>query len=159
MQAALMAAQGQVDAIAMAAAVADHRRVEPLAHKLSKQELGQLWAEGWEQVPDLLAGLVASRPTGQTILGFAAYSGDGLPAAREKLRRKGCDWLFANPIDQPDAGFGSPSNQGWLLGPGGEEIQLQPAAKLAIAHQLLTALRPPGPLPGHRVLPRAGANP
>jgi phosphopantothenoylcysteine decarboxylase/phosphopantothenate--cysteine ligase len=159
MQAALMAAQGQVDAIAMAAAVADHRRVEPLAHKLSKQELGQLWAEGWEQVPDLLAGLVASRPTGQTILGFAAYSGDGLPAAREKLRRKGCDWLFANPIDQPDAGFGSPSNQGWLLGSGGEEIQLQPAAKLAIAHQLLTALRPPGPLPGHRVLPRAGANP
>ena len=142
MQAALMAAQGQVDAIAMAAAVADHRRVEPLARKLSKQELGEFWAEGWEQVPDLLVGLVASRPPGQMILGFAAHSGDGLAAAREKLRRKGCDWLFANPIDQPDAGFGSSTNQGWLLGPGGEEIQLQPAAKLAIAHQLLTALRP-----------------
>ncbi len=143
MQAALMAAQGQVDAIAMAAAVADHRRVEPMAHKLSKLALGDLWAEGWEQVPDLLAGLVASRPPGQTILGFAAYSGDGLAAAREKLRHKGCDWLFANPIDQPDAGFGSPSNQGWLLGPGGQEIEMQPASKLAIAHQLLTALRPP----------------
>ena len=159
MQAALTTAQGQVDAIAMAAAVADHRRVEPLAHKPSKQELGELWAEGWEQVPDLLAGLVASRPPGQTILGFAAHSGDGLAAAREKLRRKGCDWLFANPIDQPDAGFGSPSNQGWLLGPGGQEIKMQPASKLAIAHQLLTALKPPGPLPGHRVLPRAEANP
>ena len=159
MQAALTTAQGQVDAIAMAAAVADHRRVEPLAHKPSKQELGELWAEGWEQVPDLLAGLVASRPPGQTILGFAAHSGDGLSAAREKLRRKGCDWLFANPIDQPDAGFGSPSNQGWLLGPGGQEIKMQPASKLAIAHQLLTALKPPGPLPGHRVLPRAEANP
>ena len=159
MQAALTTAQGQVDAIAMAAAVADHRRVEPLAHKPSKQELGELWAEGWEQVPDLLAGLVASRPPGQTILGFAAHSGDGLAAAREKLRRKGCDWLFANPIDQPDAGFGSPSNQGWLLGPGGQEIKMQPASKLAIAHQLLTALKPPGPLPGNRVLPRAEANP
>jgi len=143
MQAALMAAQGQVDAIAMAAAVADHRRVEPMAYKLSKLALGDLWAEGWEQVPDLLAGLVASRPPGQTILGFAAYSGDGLAAAREKLRHKGCDWLFANPIDQPDAGFGSPGNQGWLLGPGGQEIEMQPASKLAIAHQLLTALRPP----------------
>ena len=159
MQAALSVAQGQVDAIAMAAAVADHRRVEPVARKLSKQELGELWVEGWEQVPDLLAGLVASRPPGQTILGFAAHSGDGLAAAREKLRRKGCDWLFANPIDQPDAGFGSPSNQGWLLGPAGQDIQLEPASKLAIAHQLLTALRPPGPLPGHRVLPRAEANP
>jgi len=142
MQAALMAAQGQVDAIAMAAAVADHRRVEPLARKLSKQELGEFWAEGWEEVPDLLVGLVASRPPGQTILGFAAHSGDGLAAAREKLRRKGCDWLFANPIDQPDAGFGSSTNQGWLLGPGGQDIQLQPDSKLAIAHQLLTALRP-----------------
>jgi phosphopantothenoylcysteine decarboxylase/phosphopantothenate--cysteine ligase len=159
MQAALSAAQGQVDAIAMAAAVADHRRLEPQARKLSKQELGELWVEGWEQVPDLLAGLVASRLPGQAILGFAAHSGDGLAAAREKLRHKGCDWLFANPIDQPDAGFGSPSNQGWLLGPGGQDIQLQPASKLSIAHQLLTALRPPGPLPGHRVLPRAEANP
>jgi hypothetical protein len=46
-----------------------------------------------------------------------------------------------------------------LLGPGGQDIQLQPASKLSIAHQLLTALRPPGPLPGHRVLPRAEANP
>ena len=142
MQAALVAAQGQVDAIAMAAAVADHRRVEPLARKLSKQELGEFWAEGWEEVPDLLAGLVARRPPGQTILGFAAHSGDGLAAAREKLRRKGCDWLFANPIDQPDAGFGRPTNQGWLLGPGGQEIEIQPASKHAIAHQLLTALRP-----------------
>ena len=125
----------------------------PLARKLSKQELGELWVEGWEQVPDLLAGLVASRPPGQAILAFAAHSGDGLAAAREKLSRKGCDWLFANPIDQPDAGFGSPTNQGWLLGPGGQSIQLQPASKLAIAHQLLTALRPPGPQLGPRVLP------
>jgi len=171
MQAALGVAQGQVDAIAMAAAVADHRRVAPMAHKLSKQELGEAWATGWEQVPDLLAGLVASRPEGQTILGFAAQSGDGLAAAREKFRRKGCDWLFANPIDQPDAGFGSPSNHGWLLGPDGQEMQLLPASKLAIAHQLLTALRPPAPpsgslpgrlsgsLPGHRDLHPAGANP
>jgi len=159
MQAALTLAQGQVDAIAMAAAVADHRRVEPLARKLSKQELGDLWTEGWEQVPDLLAGLVASRPPGQMILGFAAQSGDGLSAAREKVRRKGCDWLFVNPIDQPDAGFGSPSNQGWLLGPDGQEIQLQQAPKLAIAHQLLTALRPPALPSGHQDRHRAEADP
>jgi phosphopantothenoylcysteine decarboxylase/phosphopantothenate--cysteine ligase len=145
MQAALGVAQGQVDAIAMAAAVADHRRVEPLARKLSKQELGELWAEGWEQVPDLLAGLVASRPFGQAILGFAAQSGDGLAAAREKLRRKGCDWLFANPIDQPDAGFGSPTNQGWLLGPGERCEPVGPASTLAIAHRLLSALLALGP--------------
>ena len=141
---ALAAAQPQADVLAMAAAVADHRRAQPSARKLGKTELGAALADGWQQVPDLLAALVAQRPPGQTILGFAAQSGDGLAEARQKLAAKGCDWLFANPIDQPGAGFGSPTNRGCLLGPGGQETSLGPASKLAIAHQLLTAIRPPG---------------
>jgi phosphopantothenoylcysteine decarboxylase/phosphopantothenate--cysteine ligase len=140
---ALAAAQPQADVLAMAAAVADHRRAQPSARKLGKAELGAALADGWQQVPDLLAALVAQRPPGQTILGFAAQSGDGLAEARHKLAAKGCDWLFANPIDQPGAGFGSPTNRGCLLGPGGQETSLGPASKLAIAHQLLTAIRPP----------------
>ena len=141
---ALAAAQPQADVLAMAAAVADHRRAQPWARKLGKAELGAALADGWQQVPDLLAALVAQRPPGQTILGFAAQSGDGLAEPRHKLAAKGCDWLFANPIDQPGAGFGSPTNRGCLLGPGGQETSLGPASKLAIAHQLLTAIRPPG---------------
>ena len=141
---ALAAAQPQANVLAMAAAVADHRRAKPWPTKLIKAALGEALADGWEQVPDLLAGLVAQRPAGQCILGFAAQSGDGLAEARQKLARKGCDWLFANPIDQPQAGFGSDTNQGWLLGPGGTEMRLASASKLAIAHQLLSAIRPPG---------------
>jgi phosphopantothenoylcysteine decarboxylase / phosphopantothenate---cysteine ligase len=147
MEQALVAAQPRADAVAMAAAVADHRRSSPPSDKLSKAALGPTLSQGWEAVPDLLAGLVQTRPPGQVILGFAAQSGDVLGQAREKWRRKGCDLLFANPIDQPDAGFGAGSNQGWLLGPGGQERPLGPAGKLALAHQLLTAmgalLRPP----------------
>ncbi len=141
---ALAAAQPQADVLAMAAAVADHRRANPWPSKLTKADLAVALADGWQEVPDLLAGLVAQRPAGQCILGFAAQSGDGLAEARQKLARKGCDWLFANPIDQPQAGFASPTNQGWLLGPGGSETCLKSASKLAIAHQLLTAIRPPG---------------
>ncbi len=143
LEAALAAAQPQADAIAMAAAVADHRRAVPLAEKLPKQELEAALAAGWEPVPDLLAALVTRRRPGQRILGFAAYSGDGLAQARAKWARKGCDLLFANPIDQPGAGFGAASNEGWLLGPGERQERLEPAGKLAIAHRLLTALRPP----------------
>jgi phosphopantothenoylcysteine decarboxylase/phosphopantothenate--cysteine ligase len=142
MEQALLRLQPGVDAIAMAAAVADHRREQPLGHKLSKHDLAAELSRGWQAVPDLLAGLVARRPAGQRILGFAAQTGDVLPLARAKWARKGCDLLFANPIDQAAAGFAVNTNQGWLLGAAGGEQWLQPASKLAIAQQLLTALRP-----------------
>ena len=140
MQVALLEAQPRADAIAMAAAIADHRRAAPLAHKLSKQALEQQLGGGWETVPDLLAGLVAARPAGQVILGFAAHSGEVLPQAQAKWQRKGCDLLFANPIDRPGTGFGADANEGWLLGPGERLTTLARQPKLAIAHQLLTAL-------------------
>ena len=152
--------QPHVDAVAMAAAVADHRRAAPLAAKLAKQELEQALAQGWEAVPDLLAELVGSRPAGQRILGFAAHSGDVLPQAQAKFARKGCDLLFANPIDQAGAGFGAATNQGWLLGPGETVLPMQPAGKFAIAHQLLDALgallRPPADDPAQGVPAAAG---
>ena len=77
---------------------------------------------------------------GGRILGFAAYSGTDLGPVRAKFARKGCDLLFANPIDSLGAGFAAPTNAGWLLGPGPKETRLEPASKLAIAHRLLSAL-------------------
>ena len=144
MEQALVRLQPGADAVAMAAAVADHRRQEPLAQKLSKEELERELTSGWQTVPDLLAALVARRPPGQRILGFAAQSGDVLPAARAKWARKGCDLLFANPIDQAGAGFGVDTNHGWLLGGSRGEQRLEPGSKLGIAQQLLTALRAEG---------------
>ncbi|WP_398336578.1 bifunctional phosphopantothenoylcysteine decarboxylase/phosphopantothenate--cysteine ligase CoaBC [Vulcanococcus sp.] len=132
--------QPAADAIAMAAAVADHRPLAPQAQKHDKQALAAQLAEGWEAVPDLLQELVQRRPAGQPILGFAAHSSDVLPQAQAKFARKGCDLLFANPIDQPGAGFGAAANQGWLLGPGPAVETVPAQGKLAVAHQLLTAL-------------------
>jgi phosphopantothenoylcysteine decarboxylase/phosphopantothenate--cysteine ligase len=140
LEAALDRLQPQASAIAMAAAVADHRRSAPRADKIAKEELEAALSGGWETVPDLLAGLVARRSPGQRILGFAAYSGTDLETVRAKFARKGCDLLFANPIDRPGAGFASATNTGWLLGPGPQETRLEPASKLAIAHRLLSAL-------------------
>jgi len=138
--------QPGVEAIAMAAAVADHRPVAAQPEKLDKQALVAHLAGGWEAVPDLLQELVQHRPAGQRILGFAAHSGDVLPQAQAKLARKGCDLLFANPIDRPGAGFAASANQGWLLGPGDAVEPITPQSKLAVAHRLLTALG--GLLPG-----------
>ena len=141
LQEALQGLQPQVDSIAMAAAVADHRPAVTHSHKPDKAAAAAAMAAGWEPVPDLLVELVQRRAPGQVILGFAAHSGDVLPQARAKWERKGCDLLFANPIDQSAAGFGGDINQGWLLGPGGDEERLEPMTKLSLAHRLLTALR------------------
>jgi len=138
--------QPGVEAIAMAAAVADHRPVAAQPQKLDKQALAAQLDQGWEAVPDLLQELVQRRPAGQRILGFAAHSGDVLPQAQAKFARKGCDLLFANPIDRPGAGFAASANQGWLLGPGDAVEPIAPQSKLAVAHRLLTALG--GLLPG-----------
>jgi phosphopantothenoylcysteine decarboxylase/phosphopantothenate--cysteine ligase len=141
LQDALLELQPQVEAIAMAAAVADHRPTQRFAHKPGKEELAAAMAAGWEPVPDLLAQLVRHRSSPQPILGFAAQSGDVLSQAREKFQRKGCDLLFANPIDQPGAGFASATNQGWLLGPAEAVERLDPMGKLPLAHVLLSALQ------------------
>lgn len=140
MQQQLNLLHAEVDAIAMAAAVADHRPSVALPHKPDKHAVQQALAGGWEEVPDLLRELVLHRSPGQVILGFAAHSGDVLPQARAKLARKGCDLLFANPIDRPGLGFGSDRNAGWLLGPADAVETLAPMPKLALAHHLLSAL-------------------
>jgi phosphopantothenoylcysteine decarboxylase/phosphopantothenate--cysteine ligase len=134
--------QPWAEAVLMAAAVADQRLRQPLVEKLPKQQLQELlWRpESWEQVPDLLQELRGRRPPGQLLFGFAAYTGNGLDQARQKFENKGCDLLFANPVDQPGLGFGSTSNQGWLLRKGAEPLALGPCGKLALAHQLLGAL-------------------
>lgn len=140
LQASLEALQPSADAIAMAAAVADHRPKQRFNHKPDKQDLAVAMEAGWEPIPDVLRGLVERRPAGQGILGFAAHTGDVLPQAQAKWARKGCDLLFANPIDAPGAGFGGLSNEGWILGPGEVVQRVEPMGKLALAHRLLTAL-------------------
>jgi len=140
LQASLEALQPKADAIAMAAAVADHRPKQRFSHKPDKQDLALAMEAGWEPIPDVLRGLVERRPAGQGILGFAAHTGDVLPQAQAKWARKGCDLLFANPIDAPGAGFGGLTNEGWILGPGEAVQRVEPMGKLALAHRLLTAL-------------------
>ena len=143
MQRVLTDRQPSVDAIAMVAAVADLRRVESSESKVSKQQLPELLASGWSQVPDLLAALAQHRQPGQTLLGFAALAGEDaalIEQGQAKLHAKGCDLLMVNPIDRLGQGFGDQANGGWLLGRGWtREMPLM--SKLCMAHQLLDAMQ------------------
>lgn len=138
MHAALVFRLPQADWVVMAAAVADVRPTFHSKTKLAKAELPP--ALPLEPVPDIVADLAQKRQPHQTLIGFAAQTGEIIPPALDKLRRKGLDAIVANSIDQPDSGFGSDLNQAVLLTKHGDKVVIPPCTKLALAHHIYDAL-------------------
>ncbi len=113
---AMTNAAATADVVVMAAAVADYRVAEVAAHKLRKED-GPLQLDLVEN-PDILAGLVAARRPGQTIVGFAAETAaddaELLERGRRKRARKGVDLLSVNRVSW-DEGFEAAENRVLLL--------------------------------------------
>lgn len=135
MFAALDEALHGANALAMTAAVSDVRLPSASDEKLPKASLLADWRElPWTPTEDLLATLARKHGGGSgcTMLGFAAetvdaaqpWEGQLVERGGAKLVRKGCDWLFANPVGIAGAGMGSPTNYGVLLraAPGRAEV-------------------------------------
>jgi phosphopantothenoylcysteine decarboxylase/phosphopantothenate--cysteine ligase len=137
---AMAAEAAQADLVVMAAAPADFTPVNPSATKLKKSGEAGLVVE-FRQTTDVLAGLVASRPEGQVVVGFAAETASDeaelLDRGTAKLARKGCQLLVLNDVSG-GAVFGSPDNQVLLLGPFGL-VGRAAGTKTAVAHAILDA--------------------
>lgn len=138
-----------VDAVIMAAAVADFRPDSVATSKI-KKGADEPNSIALTKNEDILAGLVQSRRTGDlpkdtAIVGFAAETGDAngdvLTHARAKLQRKGCDLLVVNAVGDGKA-FEVDNNDGWLLGADGTETALEPGSKALMASRVLDALTP-----------------
>lgn len=139
MQRAMLEYLPDTDWVIMAAAVAD---VKPAQYSPSKLPKSALPAQlPLAAVPDILGTLSARRLPKQQLIGFAAQTGDIVPPAWEKLRRKKLDAIVANPIDQPDSGFGSDQNQAVWLSHRGEQREITPCSKLQMAHHLLDLIQ------------------
>ncbi len=120
----------------MAAAVADVKPAHCSPEKLPKSELPA--SLPLAPVPDIVAELALLKQPHQRLVGFAAQTGDIVTPAKEKLVRKRLDAIAANPIDQPNSGFGSDTNQAVFLDRNGRQHHLdQRCSKLIMAHQLL----------------------
>jgi phosphopantothenoylcysteine decarboxylase/phosphopantothenate--cysteine ligase len=124
----------EADWIVMAAAVADVRPADYYSEKLPKRSLPSTLP--LVPVPDIVAELSQHKQPHQRLIGFAAQTGDILTPAKEKLQRKKLDAIVANPIDQPNSGFGSDQNQAILLDAQGRKVCIPPCSKLQLAHQL-----------------------
>jgi len=127
----------------MAAAPADFRPARSADEKLAREGALELSLQPTE---DILAGLVAARTEGQTVVGFAAeHGGDAVGRARAKLARKGADLIVLNDVSDPAIGFESGDNEVTLIAADGE-TPVPRAPKEQIAEAILDridALRAP----------------
>lgn len=124
-----------MDAVIMAAAVADYRPVKTFAGKMKKMP-GKLVVE-FERTEDILASLGRVKRPGQILVGFAAETDDLLANAAGKLERKNLDWIVANDIGAADRGFAVDTNAVTLLSSTGTRIDLPLASKAEIAGCIL----------------------
>ncbi|NIJ11691.1 phosphopantothenoylcysteine decarboxylase/phosphopantothenate--cysteine ligase [Saccharomonospora amisosensis] len=151
--AAVHDAAPEADAVVMAAAVADFRPATLAEHKIKKTDDMPAPTVPLTRNPDILAGLVASRPEGQIVVGFAAETGDDrgsvLDHARSKLKRKGCDLLVVNAVGEGKA-FGTEDNTGWLLSPQGLRWRIPLGSKSQLAATVWDAVSELMRRPGER---------
>ncbi|MEL6813638.1 MAG: bifunctional phosphopantothenoylcysteine decarboxylase/phosphopantothenate--cysteine ligase CoaBC [Cyanobacteria bacterium J06598_3] len=139
MEQAMLRQLTQADWVIMAAAVADVRPVTTATGKLPKKELpSQL---PLEFVPDIVAQLTARKAPGQKVIGFAAQTGDIVPPALGKLKRKQLDAIVANPVDKPGSGFGTADNEAVILSADNRRLSVSHGSKLSLAHQLYDFLQ------------------
>ncbi|MEM8600511.1 MAG: bifunctional phosphopantothenoylcysteine decarboxylase/phosphopantothenate--cysteine ligase CoaBC [Bacteroidota bacterium] len=143
MYAAAMQHSG-ADLVIAAAAVADYAPAAPSAHKRKKEadptnEAGDVVLR-LRRTPDILAALGAQKRKGQTLVGFALETQDGLANAQGKLERKRLDWIVLNYANEEGAGFGAGTNRVTLMSREGTQVALPKVDKASLARVILDGL-------------------
>ena len=126
-----MCAFASADIIIMAAAVSDFRVADPAPQKIKKQ--------GKKIILELIENedFLLELPDTLIKVGFAAETQDLLENAQKKLETKHLNFICANDVTVPDAGFGVNTNRITILHPSGEKEALPLMSKHAVAHEIL----------------------
>ena len=132
------------DYIIMAAAVADYRVKNKSEQKMKKTSDSEITLTLVKN-PDILKSLCERKKEemlkqvqpDRIIVGFCAESENLLENAREKIQKKGCDFLIANDISRKDIGFSSDYNEVTILNKNGGIKKLERASKNEIAREIL----------------------
>jgi phosphopantothenoylcysteine decarboxylase/phosphopantothenate--cysteine ligase len=135
MEKVLFAQYPSADWLIMTAAVADVKPTKFYPQKLAKSALPSVIE--LEPVNDIVAELAKIKQSHQKLIGFAAQTGDIITPALDKLRRKALDAIFANPVDQNQAGFATDTNQGVFIDCNGIQKTVPSCSKLELAHRLI----------------------
>ena len=139
MRAETLARADGVDALVMAAAVADFQPAARAPQKIKRGAVETLELQ-LERAPDTLAAVAELRERGggpRVVVGFAAESEDLRRHAAEKLTAKRLDLLLANDISARDAGFAAPTNRITLFTKGGAVEEWPLLSKAAVGERLM----------------------
>jgi phosphopantothenoylcysteine decarboxylase / phosphopantothenate---cysteine ligase len=126
------------DALIMAAAVADFRPEKSADQKIKKTNADL--DIHLVRTPDILHTVGQQRlKTGypSVLVGFAAETRDLLKNARSKLEKKNVDYIIANDVFAPGAGFQGDTNIVTILGADGSSVSLPQLSKSAVAQAIL----------------------
>ncbi|SDZ04124.1 bifunctional phosphopantothenoylcysteine decarboxylase/phosphopantothenate--cysteine ligase CoaBC [Herbiconiux ginsengi] len=128
------------DLVIMAAAVADYRPVSVSDDKIKKAHTGDRLTLELVQNPDILATLSHAERDGRLIVGFAAETAtdrdDLIRLGREKIARKGCDYLVVNGVGWT-TGFARDDNSVTVLDASGAIVFEASGSKSSVADDIL----------------------
>jgi phosphopantothenoylcysteine decarboxylase/phosphopantothenate--cysteine ligase len=95
----------------MTAAVSDWRPAAPANQKMKKRDNGTKPTIALAENPDILSTIAKTgkkRPA--LVVGFAAETEGVVANAKEKLEKKGCDWIIANDVSHEHGVMGGDAN-------------------------------------------------
>ena len=110
-----------VDGAVFAAAVADWRVDGIQNKKIKKSTSGDVPELKFLENPDILAIVSQHAKRPKLVVGFAAETDDVIKNARNKLSRKGCDWIVANDVSSSTGIVGGQNNTVTILDKDGVE--------------------------------------
>jgi phosphopantothenoylcysteine decarboxylase/phosphopantothenate--cysteine ligase len=133
MREAVLRAREGAEAVFMAAAVSDY--VPRYAPSKIKKTKGALKLD-LEIGPDILAELGRQRRE-RVLVGFAAETESLLANAREKLERKGADFIVANDVKNREIGMEADDNAVTILARDVDPVEIPKASKVEVAEAIL----------------------
>jgi phosphopantothenoylcysteine decarboxylase/phosphopantothenate--cysteine ligase len=135
---ASMAASDDADIFIGAAAVVDFRP-ESVATQKIKREGSTTMDLKLVSNPDIIASIAARAARPGLVVGFAAETNDVTTYARDKLKKKRLDFIFANDVSDSAIGFNSDSNAGTLIS-AENDITMALSSKRVLAETMIAEL-------------------
>ena len=106
---------GKADVLIMSAAVADYTPIEKAEQKIKKTD-GDL-SIALKRTQDILLTIGQKKREDQIVIGFAMETENLLENAAKKLQEKNANYIIANSICEPGAGFGVDTNIVKIISP------------------------------------------
>lgn len=128
----------QMDAGIMTAAVADYTPSAPAESKMKRKETNltlRLTASA-----DIAKTLGEKKSVGQYLVGFALETENGEENAKKKIESKHLDLCLLNSLQDPGAGFGTPTNRVTFIFSDGRSVKRPLESKTSVARALVEVL-------------------